>query len=169
MAVFPSFRDAGLGLLIGGLVSGAAFLDGCAPAPLPPPPEMGPRSRAPEMRLSRVVAVARSRVGAPYRYGEEGPIAFDCSGLVHFAYRKAGIPVPRTVDRLRSEVHPVPPSRARPGDLLFFRLAGKVSHVGIYVGDGRFVHAPSRGDRVRYGSLRSGYWRHRVVVAGRLR
>ena len=160
--LFPGRASA-----MGGLLIAVVHLAGCAPAPLRPPP--GADRHAPEARLSRVADLARSRVGAPYRYGAEGPAAFDCSGLVHFAYQKVGISVPRTVAQLRRESFPLPPSRARPGDLLFFRMSGKVSHVGIYVGDGRFVHAPSRGERVQYASIRSDFWQQHLVRAGRLR
>lgn len=110
---------------------------------------------------------ARRQVGAPYRYGADGPRAFDCSGLVHYAYHQAGVSVPRTVADLRRTTFPVRATRLRPGDLVFFRFKGKVGHVGLYAGDGRFVHAPSSGEEVTYASLRDSFWRQRLVRAGR--
>ena len=115
-----------------------------------------------------VVHTARQQVGAPYHYGGSTPKGFDCSGLVHYAYRSAGIDVPRTTKGLLREAHRVSLSQLRPGDILFFRVdPPKISHVGIYIGHGRFVHAPTNGKRVSYASLKSQYWSHHVVAAGR--
>ena len=111
--------------------------------------------------------VARAQEGAPYRYGGDGPRAFDCSGLVHFAYDRAGLDLPRTVDRLRQAARPVDRDRLRRGDLLFFRFEGKLAHVGIYLGDGRFVHAPKTGERVSLADLEHPFWRGKLVGAGR--
>ncbi|NIR96568.1 MAG: C40 family peptidase, partial [Gammaproteobacteria bacterium] len=101
------------------------------------------------------VSVARDMVGVPYRYGGESPReGFDCSGLVHYSYLRAGLRVPRTTRDQFRRGRPVPRGRLAPGDLLFFRLDGrKVSHVGIYMGNGRFVHAPSSGKTVSIASL----------------
>ncbi len=115
-----------------------------------------------------VVAAADSMVGAPYRYGGQSPRGFDCSGLVHYAYRHAGIDVPRTTGAQRRGARPVALDAIRPGDVLFFELDGaKVSHVGIYAGAGSFIHAPSTGKSVAYASLGSDYWRSHLSGAGR--
>jgi len=115
-----------------------------------------------------VVKTARQQVGVPYRYGGESPRGFDCSGLVHYAYARAGIEVPRTTRELLRHARRVPLSKLRPGDVLFFRVAPpKISHVGLYIGDGRFVHAPSSGKEVSYASLNDYYWSRHVVSAGR--
>jgi murein DD-endopeptidase len=115
-----------------------------------------------------VVETAREQVGVPYRYGGESPRGFDCSGLVHYAYARAGIEVPRTTRELLRQARRVPLSKLRPGDVLFFRVAPpKISHVGLYIGDGRFVHAPSSGKDVSYASLNDDYWSRHVVAAGR--
>ena len=111
---------------------------------------------------------AESRIGAPYRYGGAGPDAFDCSGLVAYAYGKAGVDVPRTAAQQFAIARPVPRRDLRPGDLVFFRLSGRdVSHVGIYAGDGRFVHAPQTGGRVRMEDLDDDWFRERYAGAGR--
>jgi cell wall-associated NlpC family hydrolase len=111
---------------------------------------------------------AESRIGAPYRYGGAGPEAFDCSGLVAYAYGKAGVDLPRTAAQQFAIARPVPRRDLRPGDLVFFRLSGRdVSHVGIYAGDGRFVHAPQTGGRVRIEDLDDDWFRERYAGAGR--
>jgi cell wall-associated NlpC family hydrolase len=111
---------------------------------------------------------AESRIGAPYRYGGAGPDAFDCSGLVAYAYLQAGIQLPRTSSQLYAIAHPVPRRDLRPGDLVFFRLAGReVSHVGIYAGNDQFIHAPQSGGNVRIASLDDEWFSARYAGAGR--
>lgn len=111
---------------------------------------------------------AESRIGTPYRYGGSGPDAFDCSGLVAYAYRQAGVAVPRTAAQQYAVARPVPQRDLRPGDLVFFRLSGReVSHVGIYAGDGQFVHAPQTGGQVRTASLHDEWYRERYAGGGR--
>ena len=115
-----------------------------------------------------VLEAAETRIGAPYRYGGSGPNAFDCSGLVAYAHRQVGIAVPRTAAEQYSQATPVERRELRPGDLVFFRLAGRdVGHVGIYAGDDRFVHAPQSGGHVRLASLEDEWYRQRFVGAGR--
>jgi cell wall-associated NlpC family hydrolase len=116
-----------------------------------------------------VLDAAESRLGAPYRYGGAGPDAFDCSGLVTYAYRQLGVAVPRTAAQQFAAATPVPRGELRPGDLVFFRLEGRdVTHVGIYAGDGRFVHAPQSGGNVRMARLDDEYFGRRYAGAGRL-
>jgi cell wall-associated NlpC family hydrolase len=119
-------------------------------------------------RPARAAATAASLVGAPYRYGGSGPDAFDCSGLVYYSYAQAGVRVPRTSVELFRATKPVPLAAARPGDLLFFRLEHKVSHVGIYLGQSEFVHAPSHGGTVEVENLGNHYYERHLVRAGRL-
>lgn len=111
-----------------------------------------------------IVRAALRMLGRPYRYGADGPIAFDCSGLTQYSYARAGIEIPRTVRlqyRLATHVR-----HLRPGDLVFFRIhSHAVSHVGIYIGNGRFVHAPASGGHVTTASLRAPYW-HRYFAGG---
>lgn len=115
-----------------------------------------------------VAAAAQQVIGAPYRYGGFTPKGFDCSGLVYYAHRQAGIPVPRTADAQLHLARPVPLDDLRAGDVLFFELEGKkVSHVGIYAGGDSFIHAPSSGKTVSYASLQSLFWRSRLTGAGR--
>lgn len=114
-------------------------------------------------------AVAASMVGKPYRYGGNSPRGFDCSGLVYYSYQRAGLTVPRSTQSLRQASHKVAVSRLTRGDLLFFNQDGKFSsHVGIYLGRDRFVHAPSHGKRVRVDSFTDDYWQRHFVDARRL-
>ncbi len=117
-----------------------------------------------------VMSIAETLLGTPYRYGGNSPQSgFDCSGLVWYAYSEAGYVVPRTTAAQFAAIHPVDRSRLLPGHLLFFRIDGKPSHVGIYAGNNRFLHAPSSGKLVSYGSLSNPYWQARLIKAGRFR
>jgi cell wall-associated NlpC family hydrolase len=107
--------------------------------------------------------------GVPYRLGGADPGGFDCSGLVQYVFALQGISVPRTVDDLRRTGASVSPADVRPGDLLFFATNGRgVSHVGIAIGDGQFVHAPSEGGTVRIDRLETPYWSAQFVEARRV-
>lgn len=114
-------------------------------------------------------AIAQSMAGSPYRYGGASPRGFDCSGLVYYSYRKAGIPVPRTTREQYRDSERIALSDIHRGDLLFFRLSSRgISHVGIYTGNGKFIHAPSSGKRVSYARLDDPYWKKRLLSAGRI-
>ena len=144
------------------LLLGLLLLAACAPLQREAPP--GP-SADPGRAL---LLAAESRIGTPYAYGGAGPDAFDCSGLVTYAHRQLGINVPRTAAEQFAAATPVPRRDLRPGDLVFFRLDGRgVSHVGIYAGDNRFVHAPQSGGHVRVASLEDEWYRQRYAGAGR--
>jgi cell wall-associated NlpC family hydrolase len=137
-----------------------AGLAGCASTP--------PESTEPPVVHQPVLDVAVSELGTPYRYGGSTPRGFDCSGLVYYAYYKAGIRVPRSTTALYRHARPVTLMNLQPGDLVFFRTAHRsVSHVGIYAGNSRFIHAPSRGRVVSYDSLNDPYWKQRLVAVGR--
>lgn len=128
-----------------------------------------PGDPLPADRGYAVLQVAESRIGAPYRYGGAGPDAFDCSGLVSYAYGQLGVAVPRTAAQQFAAAAPLQRDELRPGDLVFFRLQSRgVSHVGIYAGGNRFVHAPQSGGHVRMATLDDEYFRNRYAGAGRL-
>ena len=124
-------------------------------------------ARAPQSTGDRAVQVALGQVGTPYRYGGSAPSGFDCSGLVHYSYLKAGKSVPRTTRQLWDASVTVERRDIRAGDILFFRIDGKMSHVGMYVGDSRFVHAPSSGKTVSVASLDNDFYRRALIRAGR--
>jgi murein DD-endopeptidase len=116
-----------------------------------------------------IADVAMGMVGTRYRYGGADPIeGFDCSGLVHYAYEQAGYRVPRTSQDLFRAVRKIAVGEADPGDLMFFQDQTKLSHVGIYLGDGLFVHAPANGQNVTVASLDSPYYQAHLVAVGRL-
>jgi murein DD-endopeptidase len=115
---------------------------------------------------SRIVFTALQMIGIPYRYGGVTPQGFDCSGLVQYAYRNAGLSVPRTAREQFNATEPLEMTAMQPGDLVFFE-SRDYSHVGIYVGENRFVHAPATGRNVLISSLGSSYYQRNFLRAGR--
>lgn len=111
--------------------------------------------------------VALQQIGVPYRYGGATTSGFDCSGLVQYSYLRAGKRLPRTTSDLWTYTAPISRDQLRVGDLLFFRIEGKMSHVGLYVGSRRFVHAPSSGRTVTVASLDSPFYAEALIRAGR--
>jgi cell wall-associated NlpC family hydrolase len=116
----------------------------------------------------RAAVAALQQVGVPYEYGGQSPRGFDCSGLVHYAYQRAGVSIPRTTTQLWTAARPVHGDELRAGDLLFFRIDGKLSHVGLYVGKRRFVHAPQSGRTVAVASLEAPFYRQALIRGGRI-
>ena len=110
-------------------------------------------------------------VGVPYRYGGNNPKAgFDCSGLIGYVYLKsANIKLPRRIQDMSTKGRGIDDQAPAPGDLVFFNTTGdKYSHAGIYVGQGRFVHAPSSGGTVRLEQIENPYWASRFTETRRL-
>jgi murein DD-endopeptidase len=108
----------------------------------------------------RAADTALTMLDRPYEYRGETPKGFDCSGLVRYSYLRAGMDVPHGTRALLKRTRSVGRGEARKGDLVFFVQSGKkYSHVGIYLGSGKFVHAPSTGGRVRLDSLDDPYWK----------
>jgi cell wall-associated NlpC family hydrolase len=108
----------------------------------------------------RAAASAAKMVGKPYKYGGASPTGFDCSGLIYYSYRQAGVSVPHNTSEQRRATQRVKLAELQRGDLIFFDQRGrKNSHVGIYLGERRFVHAPSSGKSVRNDSLDNPYWK----------
>lgn len=126
-------------------------------------------SQADRDLASLAAAHAENMVGKPYRYGGNSPRGFDCSGLVQYSYARVGVAVPRTTRSQLKAGKPVSGKSLRPGDLVFFDQEGrKFSHVGIYIGNGKFVHAPSSGKHVRIDRLNKRYWKKHFVAARRI-
>jgi cell wall-associated NlpC family hydrolase len=148
-------------------------LAGCASAPVQvqaPPSAQAPSEPEIPSRLTLdqsndVTLYAISLVGTPYRWGGNTPDSgFDCSGLIGYVYKsRAGVQSPRTVASLTYWGQPVPTASVRTGDLVVFTQNGVANHAGIYVGEGRFVHAPSKGGEVRLDALNSKYWAKQPV------
>ncbi|MFL6593754.1 MAG: C40 family peptidase [Luteimonas sp.] len=123
-------------------------------------------------RIQSLVQHALALLGTPYRWGGTGTDGFDCSGLVGYVFRSAlGIELPR-VSREMANSGQLVADRASlsPGDLVFFGThhGKRVDHVGIYVGDGRFLHAPRTGRDVTVSRLDSGYWSDKFMEARRV-
>jgi peptidoglycan endopeptidase LytE len=116
-----------------------------------------------------IVNTALTLVGTPYRNGGSDPSGFDCSGFVQYVFSRYGISLPRSVVTQSLAGREVEPASIRAGDLVFFWTSGrKASHVGIALGDGRFVHAPSSRGAVRVESLAGAYWDPRLAGARRV-
>lgn len=126
-------------------------------------------ARNPERSLRRgLAAAARSYLGLPYVWGGEDPEeGFDCSGLTMVVYRLNGLEIPRSSRAQFEAGKSIPWHRLRTGDLVFFATTQnrKVSHVGIYVGDGKFIHAPGTNRKIREDSLLKSYYTQRILGA----
>lgn len=116
-----------------------------------------------------LVRTAHSQMGAPYRYGGRDPKGFDCSGLVWWCYSQHGSTLPHSAQQQFKLGDEVSRHDLQPGDLLFFDIGGKKpSHVAIFAGNGRFIHAPSTGGRVREDELTNNYWKRVFYGARRI-
>lgn len=133
-----------------------------------PPGQAVAPTRQPD-RGEHAALIAQQQIGVRYRYGGTTPNSgFDCSGLVHYSYAQAGVTVPRTSrDQFRA-AHKIALTEAKPGDIVFFQDQEKLSHVGIYLGNRRFVHAPSSGKTVSVADIDSPYYQQHLVAVGRL-
>ncbi|CAD0325292.1 C40 family peptidase [Xanthomonas sp. WHRI 8391] len=125
-----------------------------------------------DSRVQVILQRAMALLGTPYVWGGESTEGFDCSGLVGYVFKTAlGIDLPRVSrDIARDESAELikDPSALKAGDLVFFGRRGRIDHVGLVVGDGKFLHAPSRGKDVRVDSLASGYWSEKFIQARRV-
>ncbi|TVT16639.1 NlpC/P60 family protein [Amycolatopsis rhizosphaerae] len=114
-----------------------------------------PNLPAPTAAAQTAINVALSKLGDPYGWGDTGPNSFDCSGLTQYSYRQAGITLPRTAAEQQGFGLYVSRADLQPGDLVFY--GSPAHHVGIYLGDGKMVHAPTTGDVVKISSLQNDY------------
>ncbi len=174
-AAAPTCRPAAVAALVL-----AALLSGCGhdevrrtrPSHAAVAARSWPRNAPADPAAANAVLMrAISLVGTPYRYGGNTPDGgFDCSGLVNYVYRDMlDLRLPRTSRDLAAFQGPrIAPERLAAADLVFFGNRGQVSHVGIYVGEGRFVHAPSTGGTVRLDYLDGPYWRDHYTGAKRV-
>jgi murein DD-endopeptidase len=151
------------------LIAALALVAGCSSGP---PRRDGEAARiverGPDTPGTDVARVAIQFIGTPYKFGGESPRGFDCSGLVLYSHERVGLSVPRTAAAQSQAARPVDIDELRPGDLVFFRVQSRdVDHVGIYLGAGRFVHAPRTGKSVTSANLADRYYRDRFFGAGR--
>jgi cell wall-associated NlpC family hydrolase len=131
-------------------------------------PRDEPRPPHGDTRGHDVVRAAAAFVGTPYRSGGTTESGVDCSGLTFVVYRQLGVRLPRSSDEQARVGQPVGLDSLRAGDLLFFGSGSNVSHVGIYAGDGEFIHASTRARSVRYDRLDNRYFRNRYLTARRV-
>jgi len=120
---------------------------------------------------SQLAMQAVSMLGIHYKYGGNSPEnGLDCSGLVRYVFKEAlGKDLPRTAAEISHVGQQVDPNNLRPGDLVFYNtLRRGFSHVGIYLGDNKFIHSPSRGGQVRIDSMDLSYWKRRFNGARRI-
>ncbi len=124
----------------------------------------------PEALRNQIIQTARNFIGVPYRWGGQSVRqGFDCSGFTMAVYQLNGLMLPRSSWQQWNQGVFVKKEHLKKGDLVFFatKSSAKVSHVGIYVGDGKFIHAPGRGKRIRIDSLENSYFRTHYVGAKR--
>ncbi len=160
-------RNAAARLL--GVVTAVLLAAGCAGTPSRDPGANGRMGPASSDVRGSIAQLALSMVGVQYRYGGAHPSdGFDCSGLVYYTYAANGHAVPRTSQAQFNAARKISLAQAAEGDLLFFQDQEKLSHVGIYLGDGQFVHAPSSGDTVRVARIDTPYYQRHLVAIGRL-
>ncbi|MBQ1782857.1 MAG: C40 family peptidase [Gammaproteobacteria bacterium] len=156
------------------LLFAALWLSGCATTPPPTvSAQPGHESAAQGALANDILFRAIGLVGTPYQWGGNTPEGgFDCSGLIGFVYRDvAGLTLPRTTrELLAMPAKAITRDQLSAGDLLFFATGNSrsVNHAGIYVGEGRFVHAPSKGGTVRLDYLADRYWNRAYLDARRL-
>lgn len=119
---------------------------------------------------TEAILQAISQLGTAYQWGGTSKKqGFDCSGLTSFVYKQADIDIPRTARDQYAFTQRIARSQLQPGDLLFFKIRSrKIDHVGIYIGDNRFIHAPRTGEHVTFARLNNAYWRKHFAGAGRV-
>jgi cell wall-associated NlpC family hydrolase len=118
----------------------------------------------PGTKRHAVVKTAEKYMGVKYKFGGKDPSGFDCSGYSSYVYEKNGISIPHSAQQQYANGKRIGIKKAKPGDLVFFRITGwKISHVGIYLGDYKFIHAPSRGKSISVDDMRKDYWQKRYA------
>lgn len=134
-------------------------------------PNTGSEAPVPSTKGQLVVETAKKYLGIPYVYGGTSTSGFDCSGLVQYVFKELGVSINRVAADQTAHGIPVTKAELMPGDVVFFHNTAKystINHVGIYVGEGNFIHAPQTGDVVKITTLDSGYYARTFVAARRI-
>ena len=162
-------------LLIAVVTGACAARGGSAPRPRPfpgaalPPVADEPTAAVEPVASPILVRTALEFLGTPYRNGGSDPSGFDCSGFVQYVFSRHGLILPREVRDQFKTGREINLQEAQPGDLIFFETVSRgASHVGMVVGEGRFVHAPSSGGVVRVEAYVANYWSQRIIGARRM-
>ncbi len=122
-------------------------------------------------KADRAAWIAKKQLNIPYVWGGTTPSGFDCSGLVQYSYKINKLKLPRTASQQYASTRRIPTQQARTGDLVFFRNTGKrkgITHVGIYLGNGKFIHAPRKGKTVEITKVGNGFWNRHLAGFGRV-
>lgn len=122
-----------------------------------------------EIKVDQLLQMAKGYIGVPYVWGGTSPSGFDCSGFTHYVYLKNGITISRTTELQYNQGTWISKSALRPGDLVFFTTYKPgPSHVGIYLGNGQFIHASSGAGKVTISDINKAYYAERYIGAKRI-
>ncbi|MCR8745422.1 C40 family peptidase [Romboutsia lituseburensis] len=123
-----------------------------------------------DQKINNIISAANRQLGKPYVWGAEGPNSFDCSGFTSYVYRNGGnISIPRTSRQQATAGIRIERQNLQAGDLIFFNTSGSgISHVGMYIGDSKFIHASTNERKVRVDKLTSSYYSGKYVTARRI-
>ena len=172
MSVYGVRVKSPIGLLVAAVLVGAACASSGGPRPEPfprPPSPNGATGALTPTTRNALTTTALSLTGIPYREGGSTPRGFDCSGFTRYVFAQHGIPLPRQARQQYRMGRNVNVDDLRQGDLVFFTTVDTgASHVGLVIGSGQFVHAPSERGKVRVERLSDAYWARRYVGARRV-
>ena len=130
----------------------------------------GRRSSGSQDEAGDLIMNAMSLIGLSYRFGGNSPTqGLDCSGFMQYIFKRSmGITLPRTSAEMATVGQQVDRANLKPGDMVFFGSGGRVSHVGMYIGNDRFIHAPRTGRDIEITSMNGNYWKSRYITARRV-
>ena len=130
----------------------------------------GRRSSGSQDEAGDLIMNAMSLIGLSYRFGGNSPTqGLDCSGFMQYIFKRSmGITLPRTSAEMATVGQQVDRANLKPGDMVFFGPGGRVSHVGMYIGNDRFIHAPRTGRDIEITSMNGNYWKSRYITARRV-
>ena len=132
-----------------------------------PQPSVAKQDEKGSAVADKIISIGKSKLGSPYVFGSTGPYSFDCSGFTSDVFAQVGISLPRVASSQAYGGKKVAKANLQKGDLVFFNTYGGISHVGIYIGSGNFIHASSYNSGVTISNINDGYYAPRYVTAAR--
>ncbi|MBF0527727.1 MAG: C40 family peptidase [Deltaproteobacteria bacterium] len=167
MNIRARISSLGWALFLGLMVAGT---QGCGTTVKSTPPTTPPSQHETNSPMGQKIAeTAKGYLGTPYHYGGQAPGGFDCSGLVYYVYKRYGYKLPRSADDQIKVGQFISRKDLRPGDLVFFKVPwAKGYHVGLFAGNGWFIHAPRSGRRVEMQRIDEDYFRRTYTTARRI-